>query len=124
MLIIYMKNLYRSKSMHARNGGINYLLSHLNGTPIQYKFLTNRVFSLALLFYFLAQIIIHLTDKTLTCCIDKISCSVTERSETICIMICSFQNNINAKKVCKNEYESNFRNKMLHLATLTNFRAC
>ena len=24
------------------------LISHLNGTPIQYKFLTNRVFSLAL----------------------------------------------------------------------------
>ena len=35
--------------MHARNTfGINYLLSHLNGTPIQYKFLTNSVFSLAL----------------------------------------------------------------------------
>ena len=37
--------------MHARNTfGINYLLNHLNGTPIQYKFLTNRVFSLALFF--------------------------------------------------------------------------
>ncbi len=87
--------------MHARNPcGINDVLSHLNGTPIQYKFLTNRVFSLALLFFlFLALLIIHLTDKTLTSRIHKISCSVTERSEAICIIMCSFQNNINAKSV-------------------------